>query len=186
MSEIISGGMSGAQAGASIASAIGKGAAFGPAGAIIGGLVGVLGGIGARRKRRKQRRKMLAQINQQKAKVRSQIPGIRAYFDALSKRQEKISERQKGRAIDEFVGATIGTVPVLQRKIASTGLEGSGTAERLVTSTREKLQGSVDVALDDITTQEEEKQLTISRNEKNQLQSLYDQITMLESKAESL
>ena len=146
MSEIISGGMSGAQAGASITTALG---AAGPAGAIIGGLVGVLGGIGARRKRRKQRRRMLAQINQQKAKVRSQIPGVRAYFDALSKRQEKISERQKGRAIDEFVGATIGTVPVLQRKIASTGLEGSGTAERLVTSTREKLQGSVDVALDD-------------------------------------
>ena len=187
MSEIITGGMSGMQAGASIGSAFAKsGAVAGPAGAVIGGLIGVLGGIGARNKAKRQKNRMLAQINQQKANVRSQIPGVRDYFRGLSEREKKLTETKKGRAIDEFVSATVGTIPVLQRKIASTGLAGSGSAQKLISSSKAKLQSGIDTSMQDIATAQEEKELQMSRDEKNQLQSLYDQITMLDTKAGSL
>ena len=187
MSEIITGGMSGMQAGASIGSAFAKsGAVAGPAGAVIGGLIGVLGGIGARNKAKRQKNRMLAQINQQKANVRSQIPGVRDYFRGLSEREKKLTETKKGRAINEFVNATVGTIPVLQRKIASTGLAGSGSAQKLISSSKAKLQSGIDTSMQDIATAQEEKELQMSRDEKNQLQSLYDQITMLDTKAGSL
>ena len=183
MSEIITGGMSGASTGASIGTALGS---TGPAGAVIGGLIGVLGGISARNKAKRQKNRMLAQINQQKANVRSQIPGVRDYFRGLSEREKKLTETKKGRAIDEFVSATVGTIPVLQRKIASTGLAGSGSAQKLISSSKAKLQSGIDTSMQDIATAQEEKELQMSRDEKNQLQSLYDQITMLNTKAGSL
>ena len=129
---------------------------------------------------------MLAQINQQKANVRSQIPGVRDYFRGLSEREKKLTETKKGRAINEFVNATVGTIPVLQRKIASTGLAGSGSAQKLISSSKAKLQSGIDTSMQDIATAQEEKELQMSRDEKNQLQSLYDQITMLDTKAGSL
>ena len=179
--------MSGMQAGASIGSAFAKsGAVAGPAGAVIGGLIGVLGGISARNKAKRQKNRMLAQINQQKANVRSQIPGVRDYFRGLSEREKKLTETKKGRAINEFVNATVGTIPVLQRKIASTGLAGSGSAQKLISSSKAKLQSGIDTSMQDIATAQEEKELQMSRDEKNQLQSLYDQITMLDTKAGSL
>jgi hypothetical protein len=179
MSALSSGLSSAAQMGLAGAS-IGKG--FGIAGAVIGGLVGVLGSVSANKKARRMRR----QLSNQQARLRTQIPGVQEYFKELEAYKSGQMQRKKGQAIEQFVQGTVGTIPALQRKIASTGLEGSGSAKQLLGSTRSKLQSGIDTSLSNLSDQEQDMMLAMDQQRKQQLQGLYDQIETLQTKKMSL
>tara|TARA_Y100000004_G_C8954864_1_gene430296 strand:+ start:2537 stop:3055 length:519 start_codon:yes stop_codon:yes gene_type:complete len=157
-------------------------AAGGVPGAIVGGLVGLFGTMSANKKARKMRR----QIRNQQSKLRMQIPGVQEYFRELEEYKRGQMNRKKGQAIEQFVQSTVGTIPALQKKIASTGLAGSGAADSLVSSSRAKLQSSVDTSLSNIGDQEQDMMLSLDQQRKQQLQSIYDQLDALETKRTSL
>ena len=115
-----------------------------------------------------------------------QIPGVQEYFRELEQYKRGQIDRKKGQAIEQFVESTVGTIPALKKKIASTGLAGSGAADRLVTSSRSKLQSGVDTSLSNIGDQEQDMLLSMDQQRKQQLQSLYDQIDSLQVKKGSL
>ena len=162
------------------------GMAFGPVGTaiggVIGGLTGLFGASGARKKKRRMRR----QLANQQARLRRQIPGIQEYFKELESHKRGQSQKRKGQAIEQFVQSTVGTIPTLQRKIASTGLEGSGSAQKLVGSTKAKLQSGIDTSLENLNMQEDDMLLSLDQQRKQQLQSIYDQIDTLQMKSSSL
>ena len=164
----------------------GAGAALGPIGSAVGGvnggLQGLFGSIGARKKKRRLRN----QLSGQQARLRHQIPGVQEYFKELEQHKTGQLEKRKGQAIEQFVQGTVGTIPTLQRKIASTGLEGSGSGQKLIGSTRARLGTSVSSSLENIGMQEEDMLLSLDQQRKQQLQGIIDQIETLESKKRSM
>ena len=171
---------SGALAGAAAGSALGVPGAW--VGGIIGGLSGLLGSVSSNKKSRRMRR----QLSNQQARLRQQIPGVQEYFKELEAYKSGQMQRKKGQAIEQFVQGTVGTIPALQRKIASTGLEGSGSAKQLLGSTRSKLQSGIDTSLSNLSDQEQDMMLAMDQQRKQQLQGLYDQIDTLQTKKMSL
>tara|TARA_R110002020_G_scaffold282966_2_gene498708 strand:- start:689 stop:1234 length:546 start_codon:yes stop_codon:yes gene_type:complete len=174
--------ISGALSGAGALGPLSTNPAFGIAGAVLGGLSGLFGASGARKKKRRMRR----QLSNQQARLRQQIPGVQEYFKELESHKRGQSQKRKGQAIEQFVQSTVGTIPTLQRKIASTGLEGSGSAQKLVGSTKAKLQSGIDTSLGNLNMQEDDMLLSLDQQRKQQLQSIYDQIDTLQMKSSSL
>ena len=151
-------------------------------GGVVGGLVGLFGSMSANKKKRRMRR----QLSNQQSRLRTQIPGVQEYFKELEAHKSGQMQRKKGQAIEQFVQGTVGTIPTLQRKIASTGLEGSGSAKQLLGSTRSKLQSGIDTSLSNLSDQEQDMMLSMDQQRKQQLQGLYDQIDTLQTKKMSL
>ena len=175
----ISGMMQGAQALSGVGKVLGMGGPL--AGAIGGGIVALLGANTARKRKQKMRDRLTNQQN----RLRGQIPGIQEYFKELEAYKSGQIERKKGKAIEQFVESTVGTIPTMRRKIAQTGLT-SGSAEKLLGSTRAKLGTSIENTLGDITSQEEDMLLAMDQQRQNQLQGIMDQITTLQSKKDSI
>ena len=148
----------------------------------LGGLTGLFGSMSGNKKKRRMRR----QLSNQQSKLRMQIPGVQEYFKELEAYKKGQVGRKKGQAIEQFVQSTVGTIPALQRKIASTGLAGSGSADKLVSSSRAGLQSGINTSLSNISDQEEDMMLNIEQQKKQQLQGIYDQLDSLQMKKGSL
>jgi hypothetical protein len=178
-----SGAASGAKMGATLGSVIpGIGNVVGGiAGAVLGGLGGIFSSGEARKARKRQRKR----LSNQQTRLRGQIPGIQAYFDELQSYKKGQIARKKGKAVEQFVESTVGTIPTLRRKIAATGLQ-SGSADKLIGSTSAKLQTSISNTMGDIADQESDMELAMDQQRQNQLQGVIDQISTLQTKKDNL